>query len=173
MAEGQVFLRNCQNWGLNILNIFFIFRRDLYTNVKNDLFENLRLFSAHLGAKVLFRRLSFNFKSNKSWGYFNVRNFRVQKISRISRMTPQFAKLNGREKNILADSRKFIPTRHSFQVFLINLCLLEHKSRFLSLFYSCFCLGKSNFAKINSNKMNLREGYLFQTGYLSRHPLLK
>ena len=30
--------------------------------------------------------------------YFNVRKFRVQKISRISRMTPQFAKLNGREK---------------------------------------------------------------------------
>ena len=31
---------------------------------------------------------------------FNVRNICVQKISRISRMTPQFAKLNGREKNL-------------------------------------------------------------------------
>ena len=31
-----------------------IYRRDLYTNMKNDLFESLRLFSAQLGAKVLF-----------------------------------------------------------------------------------------------------------------------
>ena len=43
--------------------------------------------------------------------YFNVRKFRVQKISRVSRMAPQFAKLNGREKNLFADSRKLIPTK--------------------------------------------------------------
>ena len=50
-----------------------------------------------------------------------VRKFRVQKMPRL---TPQFAKLNGREKNILVDSRKLIPQ------------------------------GKYNFAKINSYKMN-------------------
>ena len=37
----------------------YIFRRDLYTNMKDDLFESLRLFTAHLGAKVLFS-ISFN-----------------------------------------------------------------------------------------------------------------
>ena len=63
-------------------------------------------------------------KSEKRSLYFNVRKFRVQKVLRISLMTPQFAKLNGREKNILVDSRKLIPQ------------------------------GKYNFAKINSYKMN-------------------
>ena len=86
--------------------------------------------------------------------YFNVRKFHVQKISRISRMTPRFAKLNGHEKNLLADSRKLIPTRHSLQIFWVIFCLLEHKNRLFSLFYQCFCLGKSNFAKINSREMN-------------------
>ena len=33
---------------------------------------------------------------------FNVRKFRVQKISQILRITPQFAKLNSRQKNPLA-----------------------------------------------------------------------
>ena len=73
--------------------------------------------------------------------YFNVRKFRVQKISRISRMTPQFAKLNGRKKNILADSRKLIPTRHSFQIFLFIFCLLEHENR-LYLILPVFSSGK-------------------------------
>ena len=32
--------------------------------------------------------------------YFKVKKFRAHKISRISRMTPPFAKLNRREKNL-------------------------------------------------------------------------
>ena len=63
-----------------------------------------------------------------------------------------FAKLNGREKNILANSRKLIPTRHGF--FFVIFGLLGHKNRLFSSFYLCFCMGKSNFAKINSRKMN-------------------
>ena len=77
-------------------------------------------------------KLLFHFR------YFNDRNFRVQKISRISRMTPQYAKLNGHEKNVLANSRKLIPMRYGFQILLIIFCLLEHKNRLFSLSYSCF-----------------------------------
>ena len=41
-------------------------------------------------------------------------------------------------KYILADSRKLIPRRRGFQIFLIIFYLLEHKNRLFSLFYSCF-----------------------------------
>ena len=86
--------------------------------------------------------------------YFNVRNFRVQKISRISRMIPQFAKLNGREKKSFGWFAKINSHDTQFSDFLGFFCLLEHKNRLFSLFYPCFCLEKSNFAKINSREMN-------------------
>ena len=102
-----------------------------------------------ISQELIFREAVFSkTKDTGKISYFNVRKFRVQKISRISRMIPQFAKLNGREKNILANPRKLIPTRHDFFAYL------EHKIRLFSLFYSYFCLGKSNLAKINSRKMN-------------------
>ena len=41
-----------------------------------------------------------------SINYFNVRNIRVQKFSRISRMTLKFAKLNGPEKNLFGSLAK-------------------------------------------------------------------
>ena len=67
--------------------------------------------------------------------YFNVRNFRVQKISRISRMTHQCAKLNGREKNILGNSREKIPAKHGFQIFLL---IQNIKIGFLAYFTHVF-----------------------------------
>ena len=89
---------------------------------------------------LVFSREKVPENKNVTMKYLNVRNFRVQKISQLSRMTPQFAKLNGREKNIFADSRKLLPRRHGFQISLVIFCLLEHKNRLFSLFYSCFCL---------------------------------
>ena len=49
----------------------------------------------------------------------NVKRFRVQKILRISRVTPQFAKLNGREKKKNCDLFAKINSHESqFQDFL-------------------------------------------------------
>ena len=89
--------------------------------------------------------------------YFNVRNFRVQKISRISRMTPQFAKLNGREKNILANSRKLIPTIHGFQNFLVIFWPIRTLKQVFQLILLVFLSGKIQFrekdAKISDIKV--------------------
>ena len=52
----------------------------------------------------LFWNLSLASIALQNFFYFNVRNFRVQKISRISRITPQFAKLNGRENYFPGDT---------------------------------------------------------------------
>ena len=55
---------------------------------------------------------------------------------------------------VLVDLRKLIPTKHSFKIFLVIFCLLEHKKGLFSLIYQCvFFLGKSNFAKINSHEI--------------------
>ena len=57
---------------------------------------------------------------SRSVVYFNGRKFSFQKISRISRMIPQFTKLNGREKDIFANSRKLISTQTRFLDFLVT-----------------------------------------------------
>ena len=49
-----------------------------------------------------------------------------------------FTKLNGREKNILANSQKLIPMRHGFHIFLIIFCLLIIKTGFLANFTRVF-----------------------------------
>ena len=62
---GSSILRNCQNWGWNILNVFSNFQT--YENEKWS-FWNLRLFSAHSGGWFL--PLKFQLKSNKNPVYF-------------------------------------------------------------------------------------------------------
>ena len=148
-----------RGWITNLFHIDtrFSFYRELFHNNRLTFGQNkFNLFKKNIEWTDRHRSIvtTMNTITPTKYEYFNVRNFRVQKISRISRMTPQFAKLNGREKNLLADSRKLLPRRHGFQIFLVIFCLLEHKNRLFSLFYSCFCLGKSNFAKIYSCKMN-------------------
>ena len=44
----------------------YIFRRDLYTNMKNDHFES----SVHIWELSSISTLKSQLKSNKSWGYF-------------------------------------------------------------------------------------------------------
>ena len=83
----------------------------------------------------------------KGFKYFNYTYFNVRKFR-------EFRELNGREKYLLTDSRILISTKHSFQIFLVIFCLLEHKNRLFTTFYQCFCLGKLNFAKINPCEMN-------------------
>ena len=50
-------------------------------------------------------------------------------------MSENFAKLNDREKNRLADWRKLIPTTHSFQIFLV---IFFNQIMLLAYFTSAF-----------------------------------
>ena len=86
------------------------------TRVVTDKLQDV--FSKRFNLYLWFSQIYF-----KSY-YFNVRKFRVQKISRFSRMTPKFAKLNGREKNCFAWFAKINPKKYIFQISLVNFCSL-------------------------------------------------
>ena len=85
--------------------------------------------------------------------YFNVRNLRVQKIPRFLRMSPEFPKFNGHEKNFDWFA-KINSHESSFQFFLVIFCSLQHKNRLFKSFFQHFCRGKPDFAKINSHRNN-------------------
>ena len=79
---------------------------------------------------------------------------KLLRIQKISRMNPQFAKLNGREKNLLAHSRKLIPMKKPGSQFSSHFFHKITRKQDFSLFFQYFGLRKCNFVKINSSEIN-------------------